>query len=216
MTDNVKPVVSIFNKDGKEYNAVTFDCIFSETMEAGYESTDYSVESGAVYQDHIRKLPKMISMRVAVSDTPFVDNLSLGSLVASGAGFLASKLPPLVTGAVGSAVSYANVANAAADAKTRSAEAWQKMIQESDKMNVFDVVTTKGIYQNYHIKKIYYECNPDNENSIEIIIDMKEVRTFESNIQSGQPKKTQLREGSSESIQAAPPLKRGGLASEQI
>jgi len=216
MMDNVKPVVSIFNRDGKEYNAVTFDCIFSESMEASYESTDYSVESGAVYQDHIRKLPKFISMRVAVSDTPFVDNLSLGSLVASGAGFLSSKLPPLVTGAVGSAISYANVANAAADAKTRSAEAWQKMIQESDKMEVFDVVTTKGIYQNYHIQKIYYECNHENENSIEIVIDMKEVRQFESNIQSGQPKKTQLRDGTSESIQAAPPANLGGLALEQI
>ncbi|CAM0105924.1 tail fiber protein [Vibrio phage 209E38-1] len=207
-------ISTIFSKSDPAIGGVTFDCIFNETMEASYESTDYSVESGAVYQDHIRKLPKMISMRVAVSDTPFAG--PLGSLLATGAGYVGSKLPPLVTGIAGTTASLFNASNSAATPDTRSAAAWQAMLDAADKMDVFEVVTTKGIYQNYHIKKIYYECNPDNENSIEIIIDMKEVRTFQSNIESGQPSKIQLRAGSSESIQAAPPSKLGGLASEQI
>tara|TARA_B100001063_G_C16779142_1_gene569424 strand:- start:34482 stop:35108 length:627 start_codon:yes stop_codon:yes gene_type:complete len=207
-------MTTIFSKSDPSIGGVTFDCILSDSMEASYESTDYSVESGAVYQDHIRKLPKMITMRVASSDTPFAG--PLGSLIASGVGYVASKLPPLVTGLAGTAASIYNASNSAAAPDTRSAAAWQAMIESADKMGVFEVVTTKGIYQNYHIKKIYYECNPDNENSIEIIIDMKEVRTFQSNIESGQPDKSQLREGSSESVQAAPPSNLGGSALESI
>lgn len=207
-------ISTIFSKSNPSVGGVTFDCIFSNSMEASYESTDYSVESGAVYQDHIRKLPKLITMRVAVSDTPFAG--PLGSLLATGAGYVGSKLPPLVTGIAGTAASLYNASNSAASQDTRSAAAWQAMIESADKMDVFEVVTTKGIYPNYHIKKIYYECNPDNENSIEIIIDMKEVRTFESNIESGQPSKSQLKPGTSEAQQAAPPVNLGGLALEEI
>ncbi|AUR82868.1 hypothetical protein NVP1029O_35 [Vibrio phage 1.029.O._10N.261.55.A7] len=207
-------ISTIFSKSNPSVGGVTFDCVFSESMEASYESTDYSVESGAVYQDHIRKLPKMITMRVASSDTPFAG--PLGSLLATGAGYIGSKLPPLITGVAGSAISMYNASNASASPDTRSAAAWQEMLDSADKMNTFDVVTTKGIYQNYHIKKLYYECNPDNENSIEIIIDMKEIRQFRSGIESGQPSKSQLREGSSESIQASPPANLGGTALEPI
>lgn len=207
-------ISTIFSKSNPSVGGVTFDCVFSESMEASYESTDYSVESGAVYQDHIRKLPKMITMRVASSDTPFAG--PLGSLLATGAGYIGSKLPPLVTGVIGSGAELFNASNAAGSPETRSAAAWQEIVQSADKMNVFDVVTTKGIYQNYHIKKLYYECNPDNENSIEIIIDMKEVRQFKSKLESGQPSKSQLREGTSESVQAAPPANLGGTALEQV
>lgn len=207
-------ISTIFSKSNPSIGGVTFDCTFSESMEASYESTDYSVESGAVYQDHIRKLPKMITMRVASSDTPFAG--PLGSLVATGAGYIGSKLPPLVTGAIGSGASLFNASNSAGSPDTRSAAAWQEILQSADKMNVFDVVTTKGIYQNYHIRKLYYECNPDNENSIEIVIDMKEVRTFKSSIESGQPSKSQLSTGTSESEQASPPSNLGGTSLEPI
>ena len=205
---------TIFNKSNPSIGGVTFDCTFSESMEASYESTDYSVESGAVYQDHIRKLPKMITMRVASSDTPFAD--PLGSLRATGAGYVGSKLPPLVTGALGTGMELFNASNAAGSKKTRSSAAWQEILESADKMNVFDVVTTKGIYQNYHIKKLYYECNPENENSIEIVIDMKEVRQFQSELEYGQPSKSQLKAGTSESVQAAPPANLGGTVLESI
>ncbi|WPH64017.1 hypothetical protein vBVpP1_15 [Vibrio phage vB_VpP_1] len=207
-------ISTIFSKSNPSVGGVTFDCTFSESMEASYESTDYSVESGAVYQDHIRKLPKMITMRVASSDTPFAG--PLGSLLATGAGYIGSKLPPLVTGGIGTGAEIFNASNSAGAHDTRSAAAWQEILQSADKMNVFDVVTTKGIYKNYHIKKLYYECNPDNENSIEIIIDMKEVRTFSTSVDPGQPSKSQLKDGTSESEQAAPPSNLGGTALEQI
>lgn len=207
---------TIFNKSNPSVGGVTFDCTLSESMEAGYESTDYSVESGAVYQDHIRKLPKTIVLRVASSDTPFAGVLSKESILASGAGFIGSKLPPIVTGAVGSAVSLFNASNAAGSKETRSSAAWDEIIKSADKMNVFDVVTTKGIHQNYHIRKLYYECTIENANAIEIVIEMKEVRQFQSNIESGQPSKSQLKEGTSESVQAAPPANLGGTALEPI
>lgn len=207
-------VTTIYGRSNPSMGGLTFDCVFSESASAGYESTDYSVEDGAIYQDHIRKLPKMITMRVGVSDTPFKG--VLGRILATGAGAALGALPPIVSGAVSVGGQLYNAANGSGSPDTRSAKAWQEIVKAADSLATFDVVTIKGMYKNFHIKNISYECTEENENSIDIIIEMKEIRQFQSGIESGQPTKSQLRDGTSESIQAAPPANAGGLALEPV
>jgi len=207
-------ITTIYGRSDPSIGGLTFDCVFSESAESAYESTDYSTEDGAIYQDHIRKLPKIIMMRVGVTDTPFKD--LLGRVVSTGLGSVSGALPPIVNQAISAGTQLYNASNGAASQDTRSAKAWQEVVKAADSRATFDVVTTKGMYKNFHIRRLSYETNPDNQNSIEIIIEMKEIRQFKSGLSSGQPSSSQLRPGTSESVQAAPPANLGGLALESV
>ena len=208
-------ISSIFSKADPSIGGVTFDCTISESVTAAYESTEYAVETGFVSQDHIRALPKTITMKVASSDTPFASVLD--SIAATGVGFLASKLPPLITGLVGTGAEiYYNASSAASSEATRSSAAWNQILNAAEKMEPFDVTTATGIYKNYHIQKLYYEKNKDNENGIVIVIEMKEIKQYSSNLHGGQPTKKQLLSDSSEAVQACPPINLGGLSFGKI
>lgn len=209
-------LATMFSKNDPTIAGLTFDCVISESMEATYDSTDYSVESGAVYQDHIRPKPKIITLRVAMTDTPFAGFAE--SLVNTGISYGASYLPSAVTGAIGTGTDIWDAAYGS-DALTRSAQSWVNLLKvaegkDAQRPIVFDVLTTKGLQTNYHIQSMSYETNETNEQSIEIVVELKQILTKSTLLPGGQPTKDQLRIDSTEMTQCQPPVSLGDLTSE--
>lgn len=189
---------------------ITFDAVIEESVISTAESTDFSVEDGTVFQDHITNRPDMITMTVSVSNSPFPG--ASGSVINTAIGNGMSRVTPLVSSAIGVGYGVVGAATNSGSMNTRTSSAWENIFNLKTKKGVFDVQTQNLLYRNCHITSLYYKTNSDNENVIDIVIEMKAIKTYKTGLSDGQPSSDQLNEADSASQQAAPPESLGEKA----
>lgn len=207
-------ITTVFSKQSPSIGGLIFDATLEESVTATSESTDFTVEDGSVYQDHIINMPEVITMTVSTSDTPFLG--LLGTAAATLGGGVASKFPPAVAAVAGVAGELINSAYNAGSLDTRSSAAWNTLFDARAKKSVFDVQTSKRIYENCHITSLYHKTNPENEGGIDIVVEMKAIKTYKTKLSGSQPSKDQLRQGDTASIQAAPEANLGEVSLAEI
>lgn len=119
--------------------------------------TDHPVESGAVISDHAYMLPSSVLIRAGWSESPSVDG-GIGSLTAD-VGLGLSGLTSMTSGeGVGSV-----------------REVYENMLVLQSSRIPFEIQTGKRLYQNMLIRRLETTTDKENENSIIMTIDCREV-----------------------------------------
>jgi hypothetical protein len=203
-------IATIFARDATVIGGITFDCTFKETVNATYESSDYAVENKSIMSDHVRRMPKMVTIEVAISDAPPAGYKQ--QLIGTAVGAIASQLPPIIS-EIGSATAQVSAA-LGAPKESRSAEAVRRFLELADKCQTFDVVTQKNVYKNMAVTSVTQETTEENETTAVLTIELKEIRVFESEIDSLVSIDT--RSGSYESVDASSLIDRGTARMELL
>jgi hypothetical protein len=119
--------------------------------------TDHPVESGAVISNHAYMLPSTLLIRGGWSESPSVDG-GIGSLTAD-VGLGLSGLTSMTSGeGVGSV-----------------REMYENMLVLQSSRIPFEIQTGKRVYQNMLIRRLETTTDKENENSIIMTIDCREV-----------------------------------------
>jgi len=121
--------------------------------------TDHPVESGAVISDHAYMLPSGVTIRVGWSDSPAGDQGGLGSLLGD---FGLDQLSGITSMTAGEALGS-------------SREMYQNMLELQKSRIPFEIQTGKRIYTNMLVRSIDTTTDHDNENSVVLTIECREI-----------------------------------------
>lgn len=138
--------------------------------------TDHPVESGAVISDHAYMLPSGLLIRAGWSESPPVSQGGLGE-------FFAEVGVPELSGLT---------SMTAGEALTSPREMYINMLELQRSRIPFEIQTGKRIYQNMLIRRLDVTTDRENENSVIMMIDCREVLIVTTQVVSvGAPEENQ-------------------------
>jgi hypothetical protein len=199
-------ITGIFTNRRPIINGLIFDATLEEADELQTEVTQYPIESGEYGNDHAVTRNQRFTLTVAISDNRFralaadaaqasvfdnLNNLNLpeGAIasIIGGASSVAAGAVSRVLGGAGSAlaglgISIGNAAYAAGQAGTRSSSALEAIRQTQRDRTIFTLTTSKGSYPNCIITNTRRETNPRNEQGLELVVEIEQLRIMSSSL----------------------------------
>ena len=201
-------ITGIFTSKRPNLGGYVFDATLEESDELQTDVTQFPIENGSIGNDHAVTRNQRFTMRVGVSDNQFrslaaeastgnvFENLQglglpdgvLSSLIGSAAsvttgaavGAAASALGGTGAALAGIGTSIGNAAFAAGQAATRSASALETIRQFQRSATIFTLTNSKGNYPNCIITNTRRETNPLNEQGLELVVEIEQLRIMES------------------------------------
>ena len=154
------------NKARSHIGELYADIVLEEVHDSTVEITDHPVESGADISDHARIMPKMVTLRGGVSDSP---------PSALGMGFV-NWASSLLGGGVQS---------------SRSQEFFEKLLQLQENLEPFDIMTRRRLYQNMLITSLTIPDEPNTANALLFTAECKEIIIVNTEVTSVPPRASQ-------------------------
>jgi len=203
-------ITGIFTNRRPTIGGFTFDATLEEADELQTEVTQFPIENGTIGNDHAATRNQRFTLRVGVSDNRFkalAAQASTGNVLANlqdlglpdenlralidsatgaaagiAAGAVARTLGGRASAIAGIGASIGNAAFAAGQAATRSADALETIRQTQRSAALFTLTTSKGTYENCIITNTRRETNPRNEQGLELVIEIEQLRIMESRL----------------------------------
>ncbi len=146
------PLASLFfGQQRSEIGSIVVDAVIREVHENTSQVTENPVEEGADVTDHVRIMPKMLTMDCVISDTP----LSL-SVIRN------------ISGAVGSVTELIS-------GRTLSKDAYDKLVEIQELREPITVVTGLKAYENMVLERLTTPRDSRTSNAIHFTARFKEV-----------------------------------------
>lgn len=162
--------------DGSRSVQIQLDASVNETHLTNAQITEHQVETGSNITDHIRPMPKKLSLEAVITNTP----TTLPTTESRG-----------VTGGVrqtqsGAFKYQALVFDGPFD---RVADSYSDLVDATQAGAFVSIVTTLANYQNFAIENLSVPRNSQSGNAIQFTIDLKEIRTVDTEQVEGLPAK---------------------------
>lgn len=165
-------LITVFNRLSPSLGAFQFDAVLEDRFEMSLEFPDYPIETGARVVDHRVIKPLMYSITGAVSNNPLIpisaEDLILGgitnALSRSGLGSMLPSIP----------ASFLAGGN-----ETRASSALEFLVQMAANAMPMDVDAVDIQLQNMVIENIRRTRDPENENGLIFIADLRELITVD-------------------------------------
>ena len=208
---------SICEKTTPKINNISFQAVISEGAELSASSTDYPVEDGSINQDHIVTNPLKLTMTIASSNTPITPTMldiardtSLG--VIGSAASEAAALASLAASGYSRFGQSDSSTDSAGSNGSICAQLWDDLYKMMLGKKVFDVVHSIKVYKNMHFTSMSYQRTEEDENSIVILTEMKQITTTETRIAGGAENQIITTAGNVEAVQAQKKMNMGFLS----
>lgn len=179
-------IINLFTKQAPTLAGYSFDAVLEDSLEASVEWTSYPVETGVNVNDHRIIQPVKWTLTGAVSNNPL--QVQITDFLTGGLSNLTNN--PYVATVAGLAAGFLSGSD-----ETRASTTLEFLINLMVAGEPFDIDAGDIQLQNMVIGRIGRTKNPENEQGLIFVADLRELITLDRIPQSGQPSQTMLRDG---------------------
>ena len=195
-------IITIFTQKTPAVSGLQFDAVFSDTLDATVDYTQYPVETGASGTDHGIIRPKVWTLTAGVSDYPV--RFDFGVAAGIGANLTDN---PLVNAGLGL---LSGALNTGSD--SRSATTLQSLIKLMNDRASFSIDAVDIQLQNVVITNITRTNDASNESALVFTATMQELQTLDTFFSKTSTQLDQLSDSDISKIQAAPDVDFGEVS----
>ena len=193
-------IVTLFTRKSPTISGIEFDAVLEDTFDLEVVNTTFVIEAGATAVDHRVIQPIRWSLVGAVSNNPL--RVSATDFVGGLSNFVPGGLAGTVAGLASGFL--------AGSEDTRASSALEQLILMATSGESFDVDAGDIQLPNMVIDRIRRTKNPENEDALIFIAELRELPTLDTLTSvNSNPKQSQLRDGDPAKTQAAEQIDRG-------
>lgn len=193
-------LINLLVKRGPQLGSLQFDAVLSDDLDASVDIVQYPIETGTPIADHIIYQPIRYTMTGAVSNNPL--KVSITDFTGALTNLVDDN--PFIAAGAGLFAGWLSGSN-----ETRSSTTLNTLLDFMYSGQVFTVDTGEITLNNMVIQRIGRSKDPENENGLIFVAELRQIVTLDRVANSSQPAQYQLNSNDVSSTSISGLIERG-------